>query len=301
MKRIIYILGIIACAIVCVSCDTRDDWFKENCEEVYFYFVFPDGRTDTVDVKKPHMLEYTMRVNAVDDMIRLKTIEFQAYCETSGQKQIVRPESLSPTGKPDCSDAHVGGFTIRMEYIFNRDYYTSFSGWGDSTNIQLFDSDTTARKLGSETYIVKYYDAFYNEHAITMKINLIGNIPPIPVIEVSGEGMERTISLKESYDKDGSVSKYEVCIDGNIVEYNKNDNRYEKFGSQWGKHDDLLTPDQYWQGGKAAYGGVYITSTSINVFNHIFQEPGKHIVYYRCMDNEETWSTWKEKTIEISE
>ena len=299
MKKLAYILGALTCAFILSSCDTRDDWFKDNCEEVYFYFVCPDGRTDTVDVNKPHMLEYTTRVNVVDNMIRLKDIEFQTYCETSGEKKIVRPESLNPTGKYDMSDAHVNGFTIRIDYTFNRDYYTSFSGWGESNDIQLFDSDTTAKKLGSETYIGKYCDAFYNEYTIMMKINLIGNIPPIPVIEVSGDGMERTISLKESYDKDGSVSKYEVCIDGNIVEYSKNDNRYEEFGAQW-VSSDLVAPDQYWQGGKAAYGGTYITATSINVFNHVFQEPGKHTIYYRCMDNEGAWSTWREKTIEIT-
>ena len=88
MKNLAYILVALTCAFILSSCDTRDDWFKDNCEEVYFYFVCPDGRTDTVDVNKPHMLEYTTRVNVVDNMIRLKDIEFQTYCETSGEKKL---------------------------------------------------------------------------------------------------------------------------------------------------------------------------------------------------------------------
>ena len=299
MKNLAYILGALTCALILSSCDTRDDWFKDNCEEVVFYFVCPDGRVDTVDGNNPHMLEYTMRVNKVNRSIYLETIAFQTYCETIGEKKRIRPDSICQVGKYSWNAAHVGGFKINCEYIFNGDEYTTFSGTGESNDIQLFDSDTTAKQMGSVTYIGKYSDAFDNEYTIMIKLNVLGNIPPIPVIDVSGDGMERTISLKGSYDKDGSVSKYEVCIDGNIVEYSKNDNRYEEFGAQW-VGGELMVPDQYWQGGKAAYGGTYITSTSINVFNHVFQELGKHTIYYRCMDNEGAWSTWKEKTIEIS-
>ena len=299
MKNLAYILGALTCAIILSSCDTRDDWFKDNCEEVYFYFVCPDGRIDTVDGQKPHMLEYTTRVREVNTAIHLDTISFQTYCETIGERKLIKPDSIYQTGKYSWNFTHVGGFRIICEYIFNRDNYTTFLGAGESNDIQLFDSDTTAKQIGKVTYIGKYSDAFGNQYTIMIKLNVIGNIPPIPVIEVSGDGMERTINLKQSYDKDGSISKYEICIDGNIVEYSKNDNRYEEFNARW-VSSKLVAPDQYWQGGKAAYGGTYITATSINVFNHVFQEPGKHTIYYRCMDNEGAWSTWKEKTIEIS-
>ena len=300
MKRIIYILGIIACAIVCVSCDTRDDWFKENCEEVYFYFVFPDGRTDTVDVKKPHMLEYTIRVDSVARKAYLETIGYQIYCEALGEKRRVRPYSIHPIDNPYSLSVKIGEFSIAGSYMFNRDDYTTFGGSGEITNYHLFDSDTSAKQIGNAIFLEGVRDVFDNEYWIKIKINVIGNFPPIPIIEVTGEGMERTISLKESYDKDGSVSKYEICIDGNIVEYSKYDNRYEKYGIPSWEGDNLIVPEQYWQGGKAAYGGVYITSTSINEFNHVFQELGKHTIYYRCMDNEGAWSTWKKEIIELN-
>lgn len=299
MKNLAYILGALTCAFILSSCDTRDDWFKDNCEEVYFYFVCPDGRIDTVDGKKPHMLEYTTRVDSVAMKAYLETIGYQVYCEELGEKYRIRPFSINPINDPHSLTVTVGEFTLGGSYMFNRDDYTSFGGSADLTNCHLFDSDTSAKQIGNAIFLEGFMDKFDNEYYIKIKINVIGNIPPIPVIEVSGDGMERMISLKESYDKDGSVSKYEVCIDGNIVEYSKNENRYEKFGAEWISSRQLVAPDQYWQGGKAAYGGTYITSTSISVFNHVFQEPGKHTIYYRCMDNEGAWSTWKKEIVEL--
>ena len=176
-------------------------------------------------------------------------------------------------------------FNIGSSSTHKENDYTLISGITHD-EVQLFDSDTSARQLGYRYYIIVYGDLFWNEYPIRVKVNIIGNIAPIPVIAISGEGMERKIDLGNSYDKDGSVSKYEVCIDGNIIEYRKNENRYEQ-------------REGYWQGGKAAYGGVYITATSINVFNHVFQETGKHTIYYRCLDNEGAWSTWKKEIITI--
>ncbi len=298
MKNLTYILGALTCAFILSSCDTRDDWFKDNCEEVYFYFVCPDGRIDTVDGKKPHMLEYTTRVKSVVLKVYLETIGYQVYCEELGEKYRVKPFTLASIDDPHSLSVTIGKFSLTGSHIFNLNDYTTFGGSGEITDYRLFDSDTSAKKIGSAIFIEGFKDKFDNEYYVKIKINVVGNIPPIPVIEVSGDGMGKTISLKESYDKDGSVSKYEVCIDGNIVEYSKNDNRYEEYGAQW-VGVNLVAPDQYWQSGKAAYGGTYITATSINVFNHVFQEPGKHVIYYRCMDNEGAWSTWRKETITI--
>lgn len=299
MKNLAYILGALTCAIILSSCDTRDDWFKDNCEEVVFYFVCPDGRVDTLDGNNPHMLEYTMRVDSVTSKAYLETIGYQVYCEILGEKQRVRPYSIHPIDDPYSLSVTIGEFSVGGSYMFNRDDYTTFGGSGEISNYHLFDSDTSAKQIGSAIFLEGFTDAFDNEYYIKIKINVIGNIPPIPIIEVSGEGMERTISLKESYDKDGSVSKYEVCIDGNIVEYSMYDNRYEKYDIPSWEGGERIVLDQYWQGGKAAYGGTYITATSISVFNHVFQEPGKHTIYYRCMDNEGAWSTWRKEDIEV--
>jgi hypothetical protein len=286
MKKIIYVLGIIACAIVCVSCDTRDDWFKEKSSEIKFYINYPD-HIDTVDAHYPTMQEITIRTEKVyGSTIETDESGFRVYREMLGQIDFIKPWRvyLDPQN-PGTGDAQK--FNIGSSSTHKENDYTLISGITHD-EVQLFDSDTSARQLGYRYYIIVYGDLFWNEYPIRVKVNIIGNIAPIPVIAISGEGMERKIDLGNSYDKDGSVSKYEVCIDGNIIEYRKNENRYEQ-------------REGYWQSGKAAYGGTYITATSINVFNHVFQEPGKHTIYYRCLDNEGAWSTWGKETVEVRE
>lgn len=296
MKKLAYILGALACALILSSCDTRDDWFKDNCEEVYFYFNHSSG-VDTIDGHRTKLLEYTIRVEKVGVYIESDVLRFKVFREVFGEKEFIKPKLITEENNIETGD--IQKFKITHTSVYQEDDCTIFSG-SCSKDVQLFDSDTFARQMGHKFFRLIYEDAFENEYTIRLKLNLIGDIPPIPVLKVTGEGMERKINLSESYDKDGSVSKYEVCIDGNIVEYSKNDNRYEEYGAQW---DGIkrMVPDQYWQGGKAAYGGTYITATSINVFNHVFQEPGKHTIYYRCMDNEGAWSTWRKETVEVRE
>ena len=294
MKNLAYILGALTCAIILSSCDTRDDWFKENKNEVYFYFNHPNG-IDTIDGNHPKLLEYTIRIEKVGVFIESNVLRFKVYREMFGEKEFIKPKLI--TEENDIETGDIQKFKIARTSVYQEDDCTIFSG-SCSKEVQLFDSNTSARQMGHKFFKLIYEDAFENKYTIRLKLNLIGDIPPIPVMEVTGEGMERKINLSESYDKDGSVSKYEICIDGNIVEYSKNDNRYEEYGAQW-VGTKRMVPSQYWQSGKAAYGGTYITSTSINVFNHVFQETGKHTIYYRCMDNEGAWSTWGKETITI--
>ena len=112
MKNLAYILGALTCAIILSSCDTRDDWFKDNCEEVVFYFVCPDGRVDTLDGNNPHMLEYTMRVDSVTSKAYLETIGYQVYCEILGEKQRVRPYSIHPIDDPYSLSVTIGEFSV---------------------------------------------------------------------------------------------------------------------------------------------------------------------------------------------
>ena len=115
----------------------------------------------------------------------------------------------------------------------------------------------------------------------------MGNITPIPVLEiknVEGNTMEKTISLSKSYDKDGSVEKYEYCIDGEIRDYD-----FPIYDC-----DPTGVP-----AGKGAYGGTYITSTEQSEIKHAFQKEGSHVVYYRCMDNLGLWSLWYNALITV--
>ena len=285
MKNLAYILGVLTCAIILSSCDTRDDWFKDNCEEVVFYFLEGKNRKDTLDAHKPKTLDYTLKTKYVtsDGYVKTDTISLKVVCEMLGAKEYV-PVNYSHydgDGKPSNANVILNGVNFGKRRF---DGASQLFGLGLVKDVQFFDSDTVAMRMGYVSYRVSLSDLLGNNYFVKININMIGNIPPIPVLEVSGNGLERRLSLKKSYDKDGSVKKYEVCVDGNAVEYAMDENRYEQI-------------EGYWQGGKAAYGGTYITSTSINTFNHVFQELGSHTVFYRCMDNEGAWSRWKKETI----
>ena len=147
-------------------------------------------------------------------------------------------------------------------------------------------NDTVAVLLNTADFVMELIDAFRNKVYCHVKVNLWSDIPPIPVMEIKdieGSSMEKVLCLSKSYDKDGSVSKYEYCIDGNVRAYN-----YPKFEIE----NDCC-------GGKGAYGGTYITSTDFSEVKHAFQTKGEHIVYYRCMDNLGLWSVWNSMTVTI--
>jgi hypothetical protein len=116
----------------------------------------------------------------------------------------------------------------------------------------------------------------------------LGDIAPVPLLEikdVDGNPMEKAFDLSKSYDKDGSVEKFEFCIDGEIVDYNS---------PAFDCRQDLAPA------GKGAYGGTYITSTSLREVKHAFQKEGEHVVYYRCMDNLGLWSLWYNVLITVN-
>ena len=150
------------------------------------------------------------------------------------------------------------------------------------------NTDTVAPVLNTAHMIMELEDAFRNKHYCHVKINCLGDIAPVPVLEirdVDGKTMEKVFDLSESYDKDGSVEKYEICIDGEVVIYK----------SPIFDCDPTVAP-----AGKGAYGGTYIKSTSLSEVKHAFQTEGDHVVYVRCMDNLGLWSLWYNALITVN-
>ena len=264
-----------------VSCDTREDWFEHNSE-------FPDlivdinGKVDTIrqgDSKKIVVNLKTTRVKSgsmfFTDTINLtmKGISEKGNFPLHGA-QIYGVRISGGKYSEDCNENKL---YMQLYHVFGDDEYT------------LFNNDSSACLL--ETLIGQIYmlDMFANEQYYTIEINLYGPIPPTPVFKaekLAGE-YEYSLSLEDSYDRDGKVAKYEWCIDGNIVPYSVTDFRFESKT----KGD--------WKSGKAAYGGTYITATTLSRVNHSFQTAGEHTVYYRCMDNMGLWSMWYSKIINV--
>lgn len=276
---------LVTAALYCTtSCDTREDWFKEEGEGATFVVV-SGNRIDTIDCLSAKAIDYYLYHNFMNKSTKYAFSD-SLYLDVYGI-----------TGKSTA--ATIVGINSEKEYNTRVPLRTSWDGnekmfFHYLYNLKeedVFDSDTSAMVIASSLLRFEIKDIFDNIYALHVRVHLVGDCPPIPVLkvkEIAGHPKERTLSLADSYDKDGVVTKYEFCIDGNIASYKNYDNRFDEFSGVW-------------QSGKAAYGGTYITATTISEVNHAFQETGEHIVYYRCMDNKGAWSTWKKEIINIVE
>lgn len=274
------------------GCDTREDWFQKEGEGATLILVNGD-RVDTIDWHGYREVEYTLHVVGVDKYdLYSDTMNLQIYGMTNKSQvpaKIQRFYSMKPSQWED-----FGGDNIPIYKNKNTDgsyslYY--LSGYKD---LPLFVSPTEDKEqpklIGTSDLWIQINDIFENEYTGHILIKYMSDCPPTPVLtvkDVAGKPMEKTLSMAGSYDEDGTVSKYEYCIDGNIAPYKGYSNRLE-----------IVTGD--WQSGKAAYGGTYITATELSEIKHAFQEKGEHVIYYRCMDNVGAWSMWKSETITIN-
>lgn len=296
MKRKLRLFGLALTLVSLVSCDSREDWFEKNSWTPDLVYSV-NGVTDTIkqgEVRKividlhPSNCKYveissedrwtkiysdTAFVNlslaTQNGKTEIKEIIFQEYDENDGV--LFSPNGLS----------HYPSMELQVNAVLNTSKYTE----------KFFDCDTAPRLWATRLTSFHVLDAFGNKTYYSIETNFIGATPPTPVLEVSKiKGMEYTLSMANSYDKDGEVRKYEWCVDGNILPYDVKDIRLQDHASA-----------HKWGAGKPAYGGTYITATTINSINHSFQEPGEHIVYYRCMDNLGVWSLWYSQIINIEE
>lgn len=274
------------------ACDSREDWFDKNAPRPDLVVTIGD-KVDTLTNSDSRIIEVDLHMIASNDWtLYTDTINFHVNGLSDGRgvpitnlfKINVEGESNIIEGdgyEYECIIQDANAFLVNSNTIEGRIYARAY--------LYTFDSDTSARVITYTSGII-LRDIFEGEHYYTMKVNIIGNIPPKPVLKVNrlDYNYEYNLSLEDSYDRDGKVSKYEWCIDGNIVPYNVTDFRYDfKKGA--------------WQSGQAAYGGKYVKATTINKISHNFQSPGEHTVYYRCMDNLGAWSMWNSQTINVEE
>lgn len=275
-------------AIGLTGCDTRDDWFQKEGEGATFIIETGD-RKDTIDIAGMRYVEYTVNLLRVEEM--------NIFSDTLN----VKVQGLTNKTQLPSTIAHMYDErdTQNTPSSMNFDHEAQPDGswnlyyrYGYRSGFSLFQNDIPATEKPVIGYTHKRFmlkDIFNNEYYGFLRITFRGDCAPIPklqVLDVEGKPMEKTLSLKGSRDPDGTITKYEYCIDGNIAKYRETDYRFE-------------TVKGVWQGGKAAYGGTYVTATSFDEINHAFQEAGEHTVYYRCMDNLGAWSMWEEEKVVI--
>lgn len=297
-----YLSFILFLLIGLTSCDTREDWFAKEGEGATFIIkscktAIKDFDTDDNKYEFRNDTVYSDNSRVVEIDLRLDDIEWIEYRYNPSANCIDYNSELlnldveglgQKVSKSQFSDRDVT--TDRVEPEFVQDGKGRFRFMAHTGN-KLFpttNNDTTkAPVLNTAHMIVRVEDVFRNEYYCHVKINCLGDMAPISVMEVKdvdGKPMEKVFDLSKSHDKDGSVVKYEYCIDGEIREY------------------DLPTFDCNPAGvpaGKGAYGGTYITSTEQSEIKHAFQKEGEHIVFYRCMDNLGLWSLWAYKIVTI--
>lgn len=292
-----YLSFILFLLIGLTSCDTREDWFAKEGEGATFIIkscktALKDFDTDDNKYEFRNDTVYSDNNRVVEINLRLDKIEWTDDRYNPGFTYDSELLNLDVEGlgqkvcRSQYSDRNVT--TDRMEPEFVIDYKNRFRFMSYREGAPTTSNDTTkAPVLNTAHMIMEVEDVFRNKYYCHVKINCLGDMAPIPVMEVKnvdGNPMEKVIDLSKSHDKDGSVVKYEYCIDGEIREY------------------DLPTFDCDPAGvpaGKGAYGGTYITSTEQSEIKHAFQKKGEHIVFYRCMDNLGLWSLWGYKIVTI--
>ena len=284
-----YLSFILFLLIGLTSCDTREDWFAKEGEgatfiiKSYMYEWWTDGekhefRNDTVYSDNNRVVEFNLKLHDLEWNSGMYYNSEELFLEVEGFSQKV--------SKSRHSDRNVTTDRIEPQFV-SHNGGESFNFMGFRETPATSNDTIKAPVLNTAHMIMEVEDAFRNKLYCHVKINCLGDMAPIPVMEVKdvdGNPMEKVIDLSKSHDKDGSVVKYEYCIDGEIREY------------------DLPTFDcdpAGVQAGKGAYGGTYITSTEQSEIKHAFQKKGEHIVFYRCMDNLGLWSLWGSKIVTI--
>lgn len=271
-----------AMSILLPNCDTREDWFQKEGEGATFIIQAGDS-TDIINLSEVKNKVYNIKLSKID--------EWHFYSDTLNLKiSAITNKSIVPSQVTFVTKESEINLPT-MSWYYKDDGSIDCFYFDDISKCRFFRNDTEADYIGGTRLRLEIKDIFDNIYYCYVTINMYSDCPPMPllkVLDVDGKPLEKVLSLSDSYDTDGYIKKYEYCIDGNIVKYTIND-----------KHFETITGN--WQSGKAAYGGTYITATSLSEVNHAFQEYGEHTVYYRCMDNMGAWSTWKKDIIEIKE
>lgn len=278
MRYLSFILVVLAAL---TSCDSREDWFEKNDVGPDIEFTL-NGVTDTISKGDKRVIEINLYPTVLKDHWISSDTFHLIVKGISDDYQLPLQEILIENMKmginTNCFESNENGM---VDVILFQRYY---SGDYDS----FFDNDTTAKLLDTYMETMRVIDGFDKSQYYTLKVNIWGPVPPTPVLTVcklTGEG-EYNFSLEKSYDRDGNVTKYEWCIDGNVAPYTIMDKRFD-----W--------RNGVWQSGQAAYGGKYVKATTISSVNHAFQTSGEHVVYYRCMDDMGVWSMWYNEKINV--
>jgi len=270
------------------SCDTRDDYFYEHCDEPVISFVadgdssYQGSKFIVINLKwgetKSLYFDFFDKYGGVTDFeIEALTYGDGDYTDPAGFDDTIEPGKLFPfneefVGIQLDKEQKIMTFTDKTVSALSHLKDGYIYDYGGSYRIYLL----VKNKLGKPGYA-------------NIFIHFTGNNYPNPeiFIEDTDNNLEKEI-LVAGNDPDGDeILKYEYCIDGTIC---NNARGYEVNGY-------LSRPTV--ESGKAAYNGTYITATSNYYITHAFQYTGKHTINVRCQDKWGLWSDWVTKKINI--
>lgn len=305
MRHKIYFFLACVLPFAFMSCDTREDIFKEDYNNMIFVVKFSDGSRDTLtkSINNPRATFdfYPEQEKRADWGLGYESLKLE-YITVYGDGHESNLRSLFVSiDEYGVDSVRIEKHGDEVQIFYEQRSMMSYLGdclsmrriTSDEGLNRMFVNDTTPALLYSgilrvavDDMLGKPGDCIY----YYAKMNIWGTCPPVPVLEVKdveGKPMTKTLSLASSYDRDGNVWKYEYCIDGNVLTYDEKDNHLEFI-------------EGVWQGGNAAFGGTYITATELNEIRHAFQTEGEHTIHYRCMDNNGAWSTWREEKVLVT-
>lgn|GEM_PF-2194825 len=309
-RKVFVLCGVFFCF---ASCDTRDDYILEHCDEPVITLVNPE-KWGSEEI-------FNQKYVAVDlswgDSVELD-FNFEDKYGISGDFSYEIKGSLNSTALyeyyTDGSD----------EYD---DVYKTVESVGNHLSVEM-DSDNRKIIIKEKTKSAEY---FYEKLApywtvsvsnpidmssggtalvsarITLKIkNKIGKEGLFYVYLQVWANRAPTPNFVFVADSDNNMIKgvKAVCedIDGDEIvayEYNFDGEVFSPFTDERYDFVNKSTVNNV-KTGDAAYGGVYLTATALPYVKHVFQEEGEHVVHVRCKDSWGLWSEWCSKKIKIS-
>lgn len=288
----IAVSAIATLATLLSSCDTRDDYYYEHCDEPIVNFNWNKNDT-TMDEEHSKFIIVDLNWGEEAD------IDF-SFVDQYGE---ISDLSCVGTGGSNCSyyyDVNNG--------CFNEDHLSfSFDKQNRNIHIKELTKDakdiyTFQKKKHPDSYIdlLNSFDT-YAQMRLKLKIkNILGkegfanlllrihdNRMPEPyiIVEDTENQLEKKITVKCT-DPNEQILYYEYCINGEVC-----DNYGYGFDDKFNLNINA---------GDAAWNGTYITATRLSSINHAFQVfDGTNTIYVRCQDNWGCWSKWVKKNITI--
>ena len=274
------------------SCDTRDDYFYEHCDEPVVNFI---SDSDTivdestkyiiVDVNWGHETEISY--SFTDEYGEITNVSYDhrggssSYYYFDKETETFRSDRLEFDFDNQNQKIYIKELTKDAKDVYNSlkeenpDLYLKISKWRYEEFRVAIMAKNILGKTGTGYILLRVHFNQKPQFDIT--------------IDDTENDLEKVIIVTPTGSED-DIIYYEYCIDGSTA-YTSGyvfENGYESGDAEKIK------------AGEAAWNGTYITATTLSMIRHAFQYSGKHTISVRCQDIWGCWSEWEKKKITIN-